>query len=280
MPSLDVVQRAFANEIWHDESTDLTGLIVGDAISAQRRLNIYRNNVSANLCLALAATYPVIQKLLGSEFFQNLADAYAIKHPSRCGDLRYFGRDLPDFLANLATVRSLPYLRDVARLEWACRCVSEAEIPALSAAVNVETFAPDDIANLGFRFHQTSRLVRSTYPVFTIWRVNQETHTGDKSVNLDDGAQSVLVVRPDAKLELWPLDEAEAVFAAALLEGHSLAEAVDAVISCGQDVELQPLLGKYLSKGTLALLTSGHASTEFARRTMLCSRSPLDDASW
>lgn len=251
MPSLDVLQRAFADEIWQQETTNLGSLIADDEIPVQRRLNVYRNNVRANRHSALASTYPVVEKLLGPEYFQYLADAYAKKHPSRSGDVQCFGRKLADFLVDLESVKTLPYLSDVARLEWACSVVSVAVSPISNGLENFETLAPDHIASLRFGARKASRLVRSKYPIFSIWLVNQDTHTGDESVNLDEGAQSVLVVRPNIELELWPLDEAESVFADALIAGNTLSEAVDVVTKLGHDVDLNKLFGNYLRNGTL-----------------------------
>lgn len=249
MPSLDALQRAFADELWHGQTTQLSEVIVDDEMFAQSRLNIYRNNFKANLRAALASTYPVVKKLVGPEYFRYLAEAYMKEHPSRSGDLRYAGRNLPGFLANLETAKSLPYLHDVARLEWACSVVSVADRLISRGPANFEALAPGDIANLRFGGRLTSRLVRSRYPLFSIWLVNQNSHDGDESVNLDDGAQSVLVVRPDLELELWPLNEAESVFTESLLTGNTLADAVDVVVSCGFDVDLKKLLGKFLRKG-------------------------------
>lgn len=227
----------------------LNRVIIDDNILAQLRLNIYRNNFKANLRSALASTYPVLKKLLGPEYFQYLADTYSKKHPPRSGNLRLFGRDLPDFLPSVESAKHLPYLRDVASLEWACSVISLAASPTYSDLSSIETLAFDSIANLHFGARLSSRVVRSRYPVFSIWLRNQDTYIGNQTVNLADGAQSVMVVRPDRELELWPLDEAETVFAEALIKGATLAEAVDAVSLGGHEIELNRLFERYLRKG-------------------------------
>ena len=47
-------------------------LIAGDAVHARKRLSIYRANVGANTTNALAATYAIVRKLVGAEFFNGL----------------------------------------------------------------------------------------------------------------------------------------------------------------------------------------------------------------
>src|SRR5262249_36772420 len=83
------------------------------------RLSVYRRNVLANQHDALAATYPVVRRLVGDAFFRESATRYALAHPSDSGDLHRFGAHLAAFLAAYAPARELSYLPDVARLEWA-----------------------------------------------------------------------------------------------------------------------------------------------------------------
>lgn len=251
MKSLYDLQKLFAAELWREEAPEPGGTIVDDEFPAQRRLNIYRNNFKTNLRTALAATYPVTKKLVGSEFFRLLAEKYIGAHPPQSGDLRHFCLYLPEFLLDFEAAKTLPYLADVARLEWACSAVSVAPSPIFCVPGDFETLDPVDITNLRFVARKGSRLVHSKFPIFSIWSVNQETHLGDKPVSLDEGAQSVLVVRPNLELELWSLDDAESVFAEALIAGKTLGEAVEAVTLRGHDVELKTLFGKYLRSGAL-----------------------------
>lgn len=249
MTRLDDVQRAFAAELRQNKTTDLDRIIVDDNFSAQQRLNIYRNNIRVNQLTALTGTYPVIEKLLGSDFFRFLAGEYAKTYPSRSGDLRRFGGFLPEFLDTFAEVRELPYLADIARLEWACSVVAVAPLCVRQEADFFENIDPVEIPNLRFAARLSSRLVRSIYPILSIWRTNQDNYAGDGTVSLDEGAQSVLVVRPRRELELWPLDDAEFAFAEALIAGYTVGEAIDAIPRTGRDIELEKLFAKYLRSG-------------------------------
>src|SRR5687768_16032631 len=86
---------------------------------AGERLQVYRNNVFISLRQALADVYPVVQRLVGEEFFNQLARRFVREHPSRSGNLHDFGREFAGFLATLPDLTELPYLPDVAALEWA-----------------------------------------------------------------------------------------------------------------------------------------------------------------
>src|SRR5205085_10124888 len=87
-------------------------------LAAERRLQVYRHNLEASLGAALAAVYPVLARLVGEACFAALARAYAARHPLRSSHLHPFGAELPAFVAAQTGLASLPYLADVAALEW------------------------------------------------------------------------------------------------------------------------------------------------------------------
>ncbi len=83
-------------------------LFKGDAAHTRERLAIYRGNMNANAARALAATYPIICKLVGDEFFGGVARAYCRQHPSVSGDLNELGAHLADFIGAFPPAQSLP----------------------------------------------------------------------------------------------------------------------------------------------------------------------------
>ena len=79
----------------------------------------YRHSIRRNYRNALGATYRVVKRLVGEPFFNAAVDAYVAAHPSGCADLNVYGDRFDRFLADYPPARTLPYLPDVARLEWA-----------------------------------------------------------------------------------------------------------------------------------------------------------------
>ena len=90
----------------------------GESEQVASRFGIYRGNARANAARALAATYPVIGKIVGGEFFSGLAHEYESRFPSVSGDLNTYGESFAAFLAVFAPAQDIPYLADVAQLEW------------------------------------------------------------------------------------------------------------------------------------------------------------------
>src|SRR5206468_117060 len=106
MPSLHEAQRQFAAAL-----AAMSPLEPG--------LAVYRRNIAANYRNALGATYPVVKQLVGGDFFDHAVDQFTTAHPSRGGDLNEYGGEFPAFLRRFTRAASLPYLPDVAALEWA-----------------------------------------------------------------------------------------------------------------------------------------------------------------
>jgi len=251
MKALHKLQQAFAADLWGDDLHHMKGLILDDRLPAARRFNVYRNNFRISLTDGLAAIYPVVEQLVGPEFFGYMADRYIRNHPSRSGNLHNHGFALADFLSRFPAASKLPYLPDVARLEWAYHEVFHAATPKTFEPKALEKVAAESYPKLRFDLGPACRLVRSTYPIFRIWHVNQEGYVGDQKVNLDAGPETVLLVRPELKVELRRLDPAKSAFLKTLESGNNLGEAVEASLKFSPDFDLQSALARYLSSGVL-----------------------------
>ena len=87
--------------------------------SGARRFAIHRNNVVVGLIRALQARFPVVEKIVGGEFFTAMARVFIAKSPPRTPILTTYGDEFADFIAAFEPARELGYLADVARLEAA-----------------------------------------------------------------------------------------------------------------------------------------------------------------
>jgi len=253
MPSLLELQTEFARAIVaHDERPLLTEWIVaGHGLAPEERIGVYRNNVFSNYRAVLCEVYPVVVALVGEPFFKRAADIYASTYPSRSGDLNDFGGELGDFLAGWPPATQLPYLPDVARLEWAVeRVFHAAEAPALDLTT-LATVPQEASSSLRFALHSASRVVRSPYPILRIWQANQIGFEGDQSVNLDAGGDAVLVIRRSATVELERLSPGELELLQALAADLTLAQAHARALEVDPALDLTALLRHHVLEGTL-----------------------------
>src|SRR4051812_1202370 len=119
MRELAALQARFSAGIYDRAAdADLPGMFLGEETLVSKRVAIYRNNTLANAARALEAAYPVVAKMVGMQFFAGLTRQYSLRFPSKSGDLNEYGEAFAEFLAGFAPTTELPYLAEVARLEW------------------------------------------------------------------------------------------------------------------------------------------------------------------
>jgi hypothetical protein len=250
MLSLPEIQRMFAHAVFDDAATDLMSEIAGEA--AQRRIAVYRRTVFANLRGALQGVYPVLLRLVGLEFFASAATAFIKAVPSRSGDLHRFGMEFPSFLTDFPPARSLPYLPDVARLEWTVHEAFHAADAQSFPFAELARLDPADYGQLRLLLHPACRLMRSQFPVHHIWQVNQPQWTGDHTVSLDEGAVNVLVSRAGFEVQVCPLGNGDYALLGTLLAGRTVMEAIGAALSIEPGVDVAAILRRAVENNAIA----------------------------
>lgn len=268
MTALPELQRAFAQAMYAGEAASGASLrrgprldpIADEAITrhvrdgcfpAARLLQVYRNNVFESLGGALKAVYPAVERLVGAGFFAYAADGYIRAHPPASGNLHDFGEQFAAFLAAFAPAQNLPYLPDVARLEWAWhRAFHAADSPPLSLE-RLAAVAPAEYAALRFRLHPSTQLLASDYPVRRIWQVNQPGHAGDPTVNLAEGGVRLLVVRPGIEVTIEDLGAGDDALLRAFAAGHRLEQASQAALAAQPAYDLATALRDHVARGII-----------------------------
>jgi len=218
----------FASALLDAERAPPAGLKAWNGSDPTRRFNVHRNNVMASLIEALASTFPVAQALVGVEFFRAMARIFVVGSPPVSRVLIEYGKDFPDFIAGFVPAAGLPYLADVARLEY-CRVESfhAADAVALDAqAFQTLQASPDTLFALRVQLHPACRLVRSRHAAFSIWAAHQG-FMAIESVVLDQ-PEDALIFRPEHEVRTLGLPPGGAVFLAALADRCTLAEAAAA----------------------------------------------------
>ena len=252
MNSLHETQRRFTNYALRGLGQDLAAEgIKSNGLTVQQRLAIYRNNTQLGLTEALRNGYPVVNKLVGTEFFNHLARSYIRRYPPKAGCLLSFGNQFADFIAAFEPAAGLPYLPDMARLEW---CWHEAFHEADANPLAMSTLAKIDPAaygKLGFTLHPSARLLASDYPILKIWESNQEDYEGDGRIDLDEGGCHLLIYRPKWDVVIILLPEAEYQFLNLLDMQLTLIQAVEQVTVKAPDFPVQAVLQRWLNSGLL-----------------------------
>ena len=255
MASLSEQQRSFAAALFdkkHDIEPLLRATQRGTVASG---LAIYRNNVYSNYRNSLTHSYPVLVRLVGEDYFRLLSDAYITRTPSLSGDVRVYGAGFADFLQAHEVAFQLPYLPDVARLEWSCQHVLAQPRCAPPDLSYLQKLNADRYAELRVVLNPASALLASPYPVLRIWQVNQPDYVGDETIDLAQGAAHMLVVRHANTVSVLDLDAAEYAFLSTLQQGLRWGDALQAALALAPDFDLGSCLLRHVNNGAICRFT-------------------------
>lgn len=232
------MQSRFHAALWSSETPG--GL--GPDAARDRRFSVYRNNVQHGLRSALSRRFPVVERLVGAEFFVAMARVFAAAHPPETPVLITWGAAFPGFLAEFPPVASLPYLPDVARLELARgRAYHAADAPTADPAA----LLADDPSGLRLILAPSVIAFSSRFPAVSIWAANQP---GAATGPLPGGPEFALVARTASfDVPVLPLDQGQHAVLSALLAGAPLARAA-------AETDPAPILALLLQHGLIAAI--------------------------
>jgi hypothetical protein len=242
------LQREFAGAVLDPEAAVPAPVSRQAGGVPSRRFGVYRNNVHASLIDVLAGRFPVVARLVGEEFFRAMARIYIESEPPRSAVLIRYGASLPDFVASFPPAASLPYLADMARLEWAWHAAYHAEdavpLPLVELAGAVDR-AEDAVLTL----HPSLGIVRSPYPIVSIFELNRQG--GDVPATQLEGGEDGLVARPRLEVELRRLPQGGASFILALKAEKSLGEATAIALGEAPGFDLEANLAGLIASGAI-----------------------------
>ncbi|HXZ53048.1 MAG TPA: DNA-binding domain-containing protein [Burkholderiales bacterium] len=194
-------------------------------------LAVYRANVEGNLASALAGAYPIVRKIVGQGYFAQLCRAYAARHSSASGDLNRYGSQFAHFLGDYAEVADLPYLPDVARIEWLVHFAYYAQDPDEFDANALAGVPAERYAQLRPRLAPPCAVLSSAWPLGRIWAVHQDDYRGAFDVDLRAGPDRILVHRPRWRASVSSLGAGDFHFLEAAARGAQLGAAVEAALA-------------------------------------------------
>ena len=218
------LQAAFAAHLVGADRTELAAEVVGDTIPAAARLRVYRHHVFDSLASALAATFQTVEAVVGADFFRGLARAFIGQSPPSQPVLAEYGSGFPAFVAGHDVARDLPYLADVARLDWALNLAFQAPAGTRLAAADLAAMPADRLPVLRLGLAPGTVLFASAYPLDRIWSASQPGAAADP-VDLAAGGVHLLVLRRPDDAAFVTLSAGEAAFVGDLGDGLSLEEA-------------------------------------------------------
>ena len=234
---MTVSQSCFYSGLFNAEIQIPTELIDSRRRPAGRRYNIYRNNVMVSLIDAIKESFPILSKLLGTENITGLAKLYVLAYPPNSPLLMHFGNNFPEFLSDRQELSHLGYLPDIARLEIKMRQSYHAEDSEPVDPNQFKQVAPDRIISSSIELAPAVGLMRSSWPIFSIWQFNSEKNAPKPRPVAED----VLVMRREFDPKPYLLPTGGAEFITALQIGKSIGDAYNIVATTIDHFDLTPV---------------------------------------
>ena len=223
MPTLLELQRCMGLHLLQGIDGEASAFIVNQGVAPEDRLQIYRNTSMGVMASALRLVFVAVGHVLGAEFFEGAARMFVAEAPPRSAWLDQYGADFPDFLAQLPQAASVPYVADLARLEWSVNLVLHASDAMPLAIADLAGLTEADLSQLRLVPHPTAQLLRCDFPADAIWHaVLERDDDAMAAVDLSDGPVGLLVQRTAQGIELMRLSEPQWSVATALFLGQPL----------------------------------------------------------
>lgn len=237
----------FAQALLDPELAVPEGLIDPAGRPAGKRFDVYRNNVVASLSAALADGFPAVHALVGADFFTAMARVYVRAHPPSDPRMMYFGAEMPRFLEGFGPVAHLAYLPDVARLELALRESYHAGDATGLDAEGLAALPAHRLEEMRFPLVPAARLIRSGYPVLSIWHKSRDPNAPAPQAI----GQDVLIARPGFDPAPHGLGPGAFAFFSALQGGAVLSDAIASATAEAPNFDLSAALSLALTTHVL-----------------------------
>ena len=211
-----------------------------EGISAETRLEVYRNAYYTRLQESLAHDFPVLLAVAGDKAFGRLATAYVRDHPSTKPSLRWLGQHLPHWLRS--TANEAP-LADLAALEWAVLHAFDAHDAMALTPADLAAIPADRWPNLRLTLHPSVTILTLQANVREIWLA---VRGGRPLPALRLISQEVVVWRSQDGPQVEAVSSGCYVLLGALMRGSRLSEACEVLAQSTQPVAVPTAVAEYL----------------------------------
>ena len=207
----------------------------------ETRWDIYSSGYVARLVEACENDYPATRRILGAGPFSSVVARYVRRCPPRSYDIGRVGDRLSAFLTEDPLTHDLPFLPDLARLEW---CLAEAFIAADVEPLTwsaLKALDPDAVADATFRLRPGTSLVDTRWPLLDLLSAQGKSER-EVSVPMDDCSRSVLVHRQGLEVRYRAVVAEDADFLEVAGRGLRLA---DLATSSASEAQTEALVARF-----------------------------------
>lgn len=222
------MNKSFKAALFSDDTSFYSEMSASAFAEQDTRMNVYRNNVVVSLVEALADIFPVTQTVVGDEFFHATARIYAMENPPSSPVISEYGATFSDFIRHFEPAKSVPFLADLAALEYAMlRLTHSEECDTLDHEAISQSFSSvEDPSVLKLSLPPTTQILASPFALGSLYRA----HYSDEQQSLNqvdiNESEYLLIAKSHLYAQLHILSKDEALFIKGLTQNKNLEEAM------------------------------------------------------
>lgn len=220
-------------------------------IPLETRLKIYRNHIVTTLSEVLVMNFSLVEILTGTDFLKTAAKLYLFDNPPTEACLDRYGEGFSDFLTSYKHANHLPYLSDIAKLDWA---MNESR-----TAKNDDTLQREDLADIPpksyesavFQLKKSVRLLYSPFPLDKIYRFCEE-QSEENILDVSPEDNYILITRLGWEPKIFKLDKPEYEFFIMLQNKEKLGMALETILNTYPNFNFAEFLQNYIDLETFS----------------------------
>jgi hypothetical protein len=231
------------------EAEDLDSFISSDQISREERLAIYRNNHIKGLTNILISTFPLIEKIVGRAFMTQMSAEYIKKNLPDKANMNLYGKDFPEFIKNNEPAHKLPYLYDIAQMEWLWNEAYYAPEHISLDPNQLLELNEEDFYSMRLKLGDSVRLMQSKFSLIKI-RTFLESDEPKEKIKYDSHPSNILISKINHQVQVTPLSDAEFLFLKGIKKGAALGDITVTISNSHTNFKLDEVLQKHFTLGT------------------------------
>ena len=222
---MNQLQNLFSKNLknmWADPDL-IRELKPANRLSAEQAIEIYHRSYFATLTEELTKTYPAIRWVLGEKLFNEICHKFIDSQPSITYNLLFYGKEFPDFLRSNSSTQKIPFLHDLAQLEWIYK-----ETYHMAPANPMEQdllLEQTHASDFKVQFIESLKILSSPYAIYELWCRQDEP---PYSFELIDWLrhENLLIYKHKKQVRVIQIQAIEAAILKSLENGISLATAL------------------------------------------------------
>ena len=208
----------------------LPSLLVKSHFSPEQLINIYRNNFVISLRELLEQLFPVTQALVGNEYFTQTSRQFINDCPLKEPHLNHYGGTFVSFLEGLKTLEHMPFVAQMAELEWHLDRISHIYHEPNFDFDGLAKIGEDQYLNIHFILADTCHLQASSMDLIALHKDLSEPKTTNPSTqeaNYQQQSYILVLQNHQGESALMPINHQHWTWLTGLQNGFTLAQLCD-----------------------------------------------------